>query len=457
MRNTFQSFSTFISSPSDVKDEREITKDVITKINNNIRDTLHLNFHILSWDELPPETPALSEESIQDRLNQFVKRSHFFVLILHKRYGTVERGHDKSNTEREIDTILELNKINPKIKILSYFKDTGKENPDPGEQEIKVNILKNRLEKQGVHYKKFVNITDFREKIIHDLYNLALKLKMSPYKSECLQNFWNIGGNHGRQQVDLALLYRPLSRELIDKSILQDYWLRRLMPAVAFEDAKAIQKIQKNMRLIGVRSKVYTSAESPANLKLFSRVWICAPRITQAQHQLQKYTDERRFQFKKQRGKDATLVWTSSDGALINIRSPLAKYLSTQRVDGGEPVDWNGRLSNIFAKDYAIIARFDDLDEKYEDGSCPKDFFIAGIRGLGTWGAAWYLDRKYEELKKIKDNTNVQILLEINYKNGMILDVFDVSEKNQNYFLDENRIRTVRTHVRDHIHGGIPL
>ena len=83
-----------------------------------------------------------------------------------------------------------------------------------------------------------------------------------------------------------------------------------------------------------------------------------------------------------------------------------------------------------------------------------RDFFIAGIRGLGTWGAAWYLDRRYRELRKIKHNENVQLLLEIEYKNGRISNVIDVSSKDAEYFKERNKDISIKKDIHDHIHGG---
>jgi hypothetical protein len=128
--STYQSFTIFLSSPGDVRAERDCARDIIDAVNKTIRDILHINFYVQFWEALPPQTPAPSEGTIQDVLNKRVEKSHIFLLLLNKRYGSVEPGHTKSNTEREIDTILERHTLDPRVTILSYFRSIA-DNADP--------------------------------------------------------------------------------------------------------------------------------------------------------------------------------------------------------------------------------------------------------------------------------------------------------------------------------------
>jgi hypothetical protein len=106
----------------------------------------------------------------------------------------------------------------------------------------------------------------------------------------------------------------------------------------------------------------------------------------------------------------------------------------------------------MLAKDFAIIARFSDMNGRKKMPSDPlKDFFLAGIRGLGTWGAGWFLDRCYNDFegKCERPNSDVQFLLEVTYKNERILSVHDVSQKSQSYFDAENNLQTIRKRIRE--------
>lgn len=97
-------YKIFVSSPSDVAGERSIVDDVIAKINDAISDTLGIHLTVEKWEKIPPES---TDEELQERLNKKIKDCHFFLLILYKRYGTVVPGQTISNTEREINTIID--------------------------------------------------------------------------------------------------------------------------------------------------------------------------------------------------------------------------------------------------------------------------------------------------------------------------------------------------------------
>ena len=80
-------------------------------------------------------------------------------------------------------------------------------------------------------------------------------------------------------------------------------------------------------------------------------------------------------------------------------------------------------------------------------GTKVKEFYIAGIHGLGTWGAACYLDRNYNTFNFDADE-DIQLLLEVTYENGVVKDVIDVSDKDESYFQKENDLETVMENVQ---------
>ncbi len=72
-------------------------------------------------------------------------------------------------------------------------------------------------------------------------------------------------------------------------------------------------------------------------------------------------------------------------------------------------------MDRIIAKDFAILARFRDtkntiaLKDHYLN-----DYFLSGICGLGTWGAAWFVDRNYEVFKSIDEKEDFNSYLRSN-------------------------------------------
>lgn len=192
MPETYQAYNAFISSPGDVSAERQFADEVITRINRSCLETLKVSLNVKRWEHRTPETPYLPEEQIQDRLNSDVEKAHFFILILYKRYGTVETGQKVSNTEREIEAILTRFEKHPELKILAYFRELD-QNEDPGEQEQKVRDLRERLRSIGVAYRLYHGPEHFKEELTHDLYDTLLRMQISTYKVQMLQRFWQFG------------------------------------------------------------------------------------------------------------------------------------------------------------------------------------------------------------------------------------------------------------------------
>ena len=108
------------------------------------------------------------------------------------------------------------------------------------------------------------------------------------------------------------------------------------------------------------------------------------------------------------------IEWINSKGEKVLIKSPLYSYLKRQRPAKDTRDNNDVNFENIIAKDFAVVARFDKGNKRGEWEKL-KNYFIAGLHGLGNWGAAWYIDRKYSDLDQFTDNQydNIQIILEV--------------------------------------------
>ena len=128
----------------------------------------------------------------------------------------------------------------------------------------------------------------------------------------------------------------------------------------------------------------------------------------------------------------------------MTVSSPLHQYLEINpngRPGGRSP--WNPQYGRIYAKDYAVISRF-AVDDTRDPLGADKfyHYFIAGIRGLGTWGAGWFIDRCPDALAALdtkamvpgEPHGDIQILVEVVFDNYRIIDVKDVSDEDQVYF-----------------------
>jgi hypothetical protein len=441
-------YKIFIASPSDVKKEREVSENAIADIDRVCRATIGLRVECFKWEHLPPLTPSLDNGDIEDViLREQVQKCNVFVLILYKRYGSTALGHTTSNTEREVDVALKLLEQKPNLMILSYFRKL-QDDPDPGDQEQKIKELKKRLTDRKLWYKEYASAEDFRLKLIHDLYYVSLRFQTAVTKQRSLRAFWELSSVEEQGTPKVAIIYPPLDRSSMKTMEPDHIWLERLVPNMVFEDSKAINKVEKTLRLIGHHQiNTYTTVSFPHAAYDMNRVWLCLPRNIPGVRQMAKYEDETLFRFEPRHGKtEGKIFWKFSDKiGFSKVQSPLSKYLQLQRhsIPGGE---WTHNHGRIIAKDYAIIGRFTDKRE-----SRLKDYFIAGVRGLGTWGAGWFLDRRYKAFLKWEnqDEKPIQLLLEVIYKNEHIHEVRDVSNMPRGYFEAENNIDTIRKHIKE--------
>lgn len=453
----YNSLKIFIASPSDVQKERKAAEEVINAVDIRCRDTLGIRAECLKWENRPPLTPGPREGQIQDVIiREQVQQANVFVLILNKRYGSTSPGYDISNTEREVQCALEMLNKNRNISLLTYFRETPP-NTDPGSQEAKLNELKKKLDERGLFYHYYKNADDFRQQFTHDLYYIFIKFRMSTSKVRALRSFWRLGTLEGQGRPQLAIIYPPVDRSFMQAKDPDTFWLERLIPNVVFEDFKAIQKLDKTLRLVGLHDiKNYSTISYPEDINEMNRVWLCVPRNIPAQHQLTQYEKVARFRFLHRHiHSESAIDWRpEGEKRFFRVQSPLRAYLEEQRCShpGGE---WTFEHGQIIAKDYAVLARFTDPRETIPsvEGTL-KDFFLAGIRGLGTWGAGWFIDRRYNTFLKYEnsdpENGSIQLLLEVTYKNEFIADVRDVSDMPQRYFEAENDIQTIRRNIQEH-------
>jgi len=438
----------FIASPSDVKNERQVAEEVIAKLDRVCRATLGLRTECFKWEHLPPLTPSPEDGHIQDViLREQVLECNVFVLILHKRYGTTSAGNKVSNTELEVETALNMLERKRNIMLLSYFRKNP-ENDDLGKQEKKVKQLKNKLREKELWFEEYSSLEDFRDRLTHDLYYVSIRFQAAVTKQRSLRAFWELSNVHEQGSPKLSIIYPPLDRSSMKYEKPDRIWLDRLVPNVSFEDSKTISKIEKTLRLIG-HHQIYTFAtvDFPYTVYDMNRVWLCMPRNSPGLRQIQNYEEEARFRFEARKGTiEGRIYWRPpKDTTFITIRSPLSNYLQLQRstMPGGE---WTPSHGRIIGKDYAILARFMDKRENRL-----KDYFIAGIRGLGTWGAGWFIDRRYKSFLKWEnqDDVPIQMLLEVTYKNEHIDDVKDVSNMPASYFEKEGNINTIKKYIQE--------
>lgn len=85
----------FLASPSDLKMERKIAKDVVSVVNDSIGRKQRVKFELLRWEDLPATKGRPQSVINQHLLNQ----ADLFVGILWKSWGTPTAKHSSGFEE----------------------------------------------------------------------------------------------------------------------------------------------------------------------------------------------------------------------------------------------------------------------------------------------------------------------------------------------------------------------
>ena len=159
MAKTIQQIRIFISSPSDVKRERESAQIVIEELNRTLCSSIGLSLFPLTWEK--NTYPAVGEYS-QDVINQQIGEYDIFVGIMANRFGTKTQSAD-SGTEEEFN-IAYNNRKN--THIMFFFKDVPISPTKVDTKQLnKVSKFKKKLPNKGVYYKEF---TDDFERVFRE-------------------------------------------------------------------------------------------------------------------------------------------------------------------------------------------------------------------------------------------------------------------------------------------------
>lgn len=458
MPTYYESLKTFVAHTKDLELECDAAKGVVAQINESCRDTLGLELNMTSWRDYLRYTPPGSQ-TIQDHLLDLIRQVDIFILILYKRYGTITGGHSESNIVREVNLAINRTRQADNLIMLSYFRELS-DNEDPGTQEAEVRSLRQRLkEEEGVFARNYSTVEEFRELLTHDLYCAILKHRFNRDKERVLRKFWNFAVPERSTYPLLAIVYPSMNRAFMGKAHGKGVWNDRLVPNIVFEDHKALQKVERSLHEISFgKFRIYNSLTTPDDIQYMNRLWICLPRSSNGLAWSQRYKERSRFvMLPRKPHSRGCLHWRRSSRSTkyIQIASPLALYLREQRK--GMPIDgeWLPQMEKMIAKDFAVLARFDDtISGVATKGGFLKDYFIAGIRGLGTWGAAWYIDRKFTELTEFAEQGDIQLLLEVEYRDGRIVAVRDVSDKPQSYFDNQSDPKTVKKIIKEYEKGA---
>ncbi len=170
------SLNIFISSPSDVIEEREIIEKTVKNLNRAFKGTEYpyLNIIGLKEDVRPDIGSGYGPQEVIDK--QIENKYDVFIGIMWKRYGT-STGKYGSGTEQEFENALKSD-----AKIMFYFSNVPI-SPDEiiPEQFEKILKFKEKISDKGLYY-EYNSLDDFDKLVYNNLRILAIEKRESKYE-----------------------------------------------------------------------------------------------------------------------------------------------------------------------------------------------------------------------------------------------------------------------------------
>lgn len=198
-------FKVFIGSPTDTKCEREVIDEVIDQINKTLGRERNILVEAFKWEK--NVIPDIGNTP-QDVINKQGEGFDIFVGLMWNKYG-IKGANGMSPSEEEYDIAYKSYKNGGSCKRILYFCNQAPIKP----MDIDVNQITyirefhNRLTKDGVFYKSYNGIDDFKGVFHVALYQALIDLLAN--KAEVKKN-----GLRGKKALDFdkntKLLYDSL-------------------------------------------------------------------------------------------------------------------------------------------------------------------------------------------------------------------------------------------------------
>jgi DNA-directed RNA polymerase specialized sigma24 family protein len=158
----------FLSSPSDVDDERRAAVQVQNRINSEFGLPRRRLLHIVMWENFSP-----SFGRTQDWLNDLVDSCDLFVGVLHERWGTPTGGFT-SGFEEEFTRATDRRRATGSPEIALFFKAPTQAKVDAPDADYAQLAAFKKKWSQTLTYKTFVDLKTWESEVALLLTKLVL-------------------------------------------------------------------------------------------------------------------------------------------------------------------------------------------------------------------------------------------------------------------------------------------
>lgn len=439
----------FVASPRDTIRQRRATDNVIRDLNSKFERVFSITLQTVKWEAFRPDVTEPCDPDIQQPITRRLDKCQLFIGILFRRYGSPLERSGISGTHEEFRNAL---RNRDRIAILTYY-NASQADVTPAEiaQVDQLAKLKEEIQQAGVRARPFLP-ADFERILTLDLMETLLEMTSGLKRQEKLERFFRLGVRKDQRDPSVLIGYPPIHKHYGPSTQSNYNWTERLVPNVVYDDFKAIQKLEEALRILGVSESGSVTVPHPRLLDPpGNRIWLCIPRNPIAQEFLARLGDRVWFKFVDDpKTGSRFLRWSRPGHPTVQIRSPLAEYLKHFRPN--RRTAWDPAFGYMVGRDYAILARF--RFDTPAGGTPLYHYYLAGIRGLGTWGAGWFVAHCYEELAREAGDVvsdDIQLVLEVKFKDYRIDGVRIVSHEPQDYFDQVNADDFVHADAEQHV------
>jgi predicted NACHT family NTPase len=170
MRKGMTQIKVFVSCPSDVKQEKQIVRDVCDSLTRMLSRSRNIQIIIIDWRR--NVIPLITGESAQSVIDEQIDHDYDIYLgILWKRFGD-KQSNGLTLTEGEFEEALRRKKETGKPVIQFYFKmdEFYPSNPYDAQQALEVQNFRERIKKKDLGlYGEFKGEDDFRRKMLESI------------------------------------------------------------------------------------------------------------------------------------------------------------------------------------------------------------------------------------------------------------------------------------------------
>ncbi len=172
MSNQVEKIRVFVSSPSDVKEERDRLRNVVEKLNRIIGPDKNIVLELVDWET--HVTPDMGRS--QEIINRQIVPYDIFIGIMWKRFGS-PTGKAGSGTEEEFNAAYECWKKTGSPKILFYFNQAPytPRTPEEEDQVRRVREFRAQLREKGLPW-KYNGPDEFERFVDEHLHKTILEL-----------------------------------------------------------------------------------------------------------------------------------------------------------------------------------------------------------------------------------------------------------------------------------------